>query len=200
MAPSLQNRLRHAFRSTLVLRPRDLAAHGINRVQIGAAVKAGFLERVGRGLYMRPGAPVTAQHTIAEVAARIPEGVFCLLTALRFHNLGTQDPSEVWVALGPKAWRPRLNNVRLRLVHFSGAALHEGCEAHRVEGVPIRVYNPAKTVADCFKFRHKLGVDVALEALRETWRGRRATMKDLTYYARVCRVARVMQPYLEGLA
>lgn len=199
MSPSLKNRLRSAFRSAMVLRPRELAVHGINRVQLGAAVQAGALERIGRGLYMLPGAPVTAQHTFAEMAKRIPNGVFCLLTALRFHSLGTQNPHEVWVALGHKAWRPRTNGVSLRLVHFSGAALHEGCETHVVEGVPVKVYNPAKTVADCFKFRHKLGIDVALEALRETWRARRATMKELTHYARVCRVAKVMQPYLETL-
>ena len=199
MRPSLKKQLHSAFRSATVLRPRELAVHGVNRVQLHAAVESGLLERPGRGLYMLPDAAVTVHHTFAEVGRRIPGGVLCLLSALRFHGLTTQNPHEVWVALGAKAWRPRSDTVPLRLVHFSGSALHEGFETHRIEGVPVKIYNPAKTVADCFKFRHKLGVDVALEALRETWRARRATMKELTHYAQVCRVAKVMQPYLEAL-
>jgi predicted transcriptional regulator of viral defense system len=200
MTPTLQERLHAAFQSVTVRRPRDLAGHGINRVQLGKAVAAGIVQRAGRGLYMLPGAEVTAQHTFALVGQRNPNGILCLLSALNFHGLTTQNPHEVWVALDHKAWPPQLDAVRLRLVRFSGAALHEGVEEHRIEGVPLKVYNPAKTVADCFKFRHKVGLDVALEALRETWRARRATMDEFHHYARVCRVSNVMQPYLESLA
>ena len=199
MSPSFQKRLKSAFSATTLLRSRDLMAQGFNRVQVREAVQAGLLEQAGRGLYRPPGASVTEHHTFAEVGKRIPAGVICLLSALSFHRLTSQNPHEVWIAVGPKAWAPRSENVGLRIVRLSGAALREGIDTHIVEGVPVSVYNPAKTVADCFKFRHKLGLDVALEALRETWRARRATMKDLEHYARVNRVAKVMRPYFEGL-
>jgi predicted transcriptional regulator of viral defense system len=192
--------LQTAFQSASVRRSRDLVRHGVSRMQLQAAVANGLLQRAGRGLYMLPDSEeVTEKHTLAEVSQRIPKGAFCLLTALRFHELTTQNPPEVWVALAPSAWRPRLDTVKIRIVHFSGAALEEGMEQHQVEGIPVKVYNPAKTVADCFKFRHKLGLDVALEALREVWKARRATMEQLNHYAQVDRVSRVMRPYLETL-
>ncbi len=198
---ALPQRLRAVFRSASVRRSRDFARHGINRAQLQCAVTEGLVERTGRGLYVLPNATtVTEQHTLAHVATRVPHGVFCLLSALRFHQLTTQNPSEVWLALPPGAWRPRLDVTSLRLFHFSGAALREGVELHEVEGVPVRVYSPAKTVADCFKLRNKVGLDVALEALRETWKARRATMDDLHQFAKICRVARIMQPYLESLS
>jgi predicted transcriptional regulator of viral defense system len=198
---SLSHRVQAAFRSASVCRPRDFAKHGVNRVQLQSAVASGLIQRVGRGLYLQADSnAVTEQHTLAKVGQRIPRGTFCLLTALRFHDLTTQNPSEVWVALSPSAWRPTLDFVKTRIVHFSGRSLEEGVEQHRVEGIPVKVYNPAKTVADCFKFRHKLGIDVALEALRETLKKRRATMEELEFYAQVNRVARVMRPYLEALS
>lgn len=199
LTTSLQKRIKSAFHATTLLRTRDLTGYGFNRVQVRQAVEAGLLERAGRGLYRRPGARVTQHHTLAEVAKRIPNGVICLLSALRYHGLTTQSPHEVWVAIDHKAWAPRLENVGLRVFRFSGSALRKGVETHAVEGVSMRVYSPAKTVADCFKFRHKIGIDIALEALRETWRARRATMKDLEHHARVDRVAKVMRPYLESL-
>ncbi len=196
----LQKRLRSAFRSASIRRPRDLARYGINRVQLQTAVADGFVQRVGRGLYLLANSSeVTDKHTLVEVRQRIPKGIFCLQTALRFHELTTQNPSELWVALPPSAWRPKLETVDVRIVHFSGRALEEGVEEYQVEGVALKVYNPAKTVADCFKFRHKIGLDIALEALRETWRARRATMEALEHYAQVDRVAQVMRPYLETL-
>lgn len=131
--------------------------------------------------------------------SRLPKAVICLLSALRFHQLTSQSPHEVWITIHHKAWRPQLNQVGLRVARASEPALSEGVEMHLIEGVPVQIYNPAKTVADCFKFRHKLGLDVALEALREVWRARRATMDDLEHYARVDRVARVMNPYLASL-
>ena len=199
MTPAVQKRLRSAFRGATVRRSRELARHGINRMQLRAAVAAGLVQQSGRGLYMLPDAEITEHHTFAEVGQRIPRGILCLLSALNFHRLTTQNPHEVWIALDHKAWSPRLDTVPVRVVRFSGAALHEGIESHQVEGVPVRVYNPAKTVADCFKFRNKVGLDVALEALRETWRARRTTMDELHRFARVCRVANVMRPYLESL-
>ncbi|HVZ64195.1 MAG TPA: type IV toxin-antitoxin system AbiEi family antitoxin domain-containing protein [Opitutaceae bacterium] len=199
MTTSVQKRLRSAFRGTTLLRSRDLTAQGFNRAYLRQAVQAGLLERAGRGLYRPPEAGITEHHTLAEIGKRIPHGVVCLLSALRFHGLTSQSPHEIWLALDHKAWGPRRDGVELRIVRFSGPVLHEGVDTHTIEGVPVHVYNPAKTVADCFKFRHKIGLDVALEALRETWRARRATMKDLEHYARVDRVARVMSPYLASL-
>lgn len=160
-------------------------------------VACGLLDRIGYGLYRAPDAEITANHTLAQVSARAPDGVACLLTALRFHELSTQSPFEVWLAIGHKATRPRLDELAVRVVYFSGAAFTAGVEEHRVEGVRVRVYCPAKTVADCFKYRNKIGLDVALEALRETWRARRATMDELWHFAQICRVANVMRPYLE---
>lgn len=199
MTTAMQKRLRAAFRGTTLLRSRDLIAQGFNRMQVQQAVQAGLLERAGRGLYRPPGAAITEHHTLAEIGKQVPRGIVCLLSALNYHRLTTQNPHEVWLALGHKTWSPRAPRVGLRIVRLSGPALHEGVESHRVEGVPLQIYNPAKTVADCFKFRHKIGLDVALEALRESWRSRRATMNDLEHYARVDRVAKVMRPYLESL-
>jgi predicted transcriptional regulator of viral defense system len=137
---------------------------------------------------------------LAEVARRVPKGVVCLLSALRFHGLTTQAPFEVWLAIENKAIAPKLDYPSLRIVRFSGAALTEGVEEHVVDGVMVRVTGVAKTVADCFKYRNKIGLDVALEALREAWRGKRMTSDDLWRYAKVCRVANVMRPYLDSLA
>ncbi len=182
-----------------VLRPRDLARYGIAREYLTRLTRAGLLERVGRGLYILPDAELTEHHSLAEASKRVPAGIVCLLSALRFHDLTTQAPFEVWLALPPTARRPRAGTPPLRVVRFSGPALMEGVEEHVIEEAHVRVYNPAKTVADCFKYRNKIGLDVALEALRETWRARRATMDELWHYAEVCRVASVMRPYLESL-
>ena len=198
-ASSLNERMSQAFQATTLLRARDLTTRGMNRVQLRQAVEAGLLEQAGRGLYRLPGADITERHTLAETAKRIPNGIICLLSALRFHGLTIQGSHEVWVAVDHKAWSPRAENVGLRVVRLSGRALTEGVENHTVEGVLLRVYSPAKTVADCFKFRNKIGVDVAIEALRETWRERRATTKDLEHHARIDRVSNVMRPYLESL-
>lgn len=183
-----------------LIRPCDLAPLGIPRVSLTRAVRRGQLERVGRGLYGLPGRVVSAQGVLAEVALRVPKGVVCLLSALRFHGLTTQAPFEVWLAIENKAIRPKLDYPPLRIVRFSGAALTEGVEEHIVDGVTVRVTGVAKTVADCFKYRNKIGLDVALEALREAWHEKRMTSDDIWHYAKVCRVANVMRPYLESLA
>jgi len=187
-------------RSQGLIRPRDLLPLGIPRVSLTRAVRRGQLERLGRGLYGLPGRAVSAHGTLAEVARRVPKGMICLLSALRFHGLTTQAPFEVWLAIDNKATAPRLDYPPLRIVRFSGAALAEGVEEHVVDGVTVRVTGVAKTVADCFKYRNKIGLDVALEALREAWREKRMTSDDLWRYARICRVANVIRPYLDSLA
>ncbi len=154
---------------------------------------------MGRGLYILPESDTTEHHSLAEVCKRVPKGVVCLLSALRFHDITTQAPFEVWLAIGEKDWRPRVEYPPLRIVRFSPASLSAGIEVHRIEGVTVQVYCPAKTVADCFKYRNKIGLDVALEALRQCWRSRQCTMDELWHYADLCRVRNVMRPYLESL-
>lgn len=193
-------RLIDLVRSRGIVRPCDLEPLGIPRVSLTRAVRRGQLERIGRGLYGLPGRQTSAHGALAEVARRVPKGVACLLSALRFHGLTTQAPFEVWLAIENKAIAPKLDYPPLRIVRFSGAAMTEGVEEHVVDGVSVRITGVAKTVADCFKYRNKIGLDVALEALREAWREKRMTSNDLWRYAKVCRVANVMRPYLDSLA
>lgn len=184
-----------------VLRARDLAEHGIARTYLRRLQERGLLVPAGRGLYLPTDAEITEHQTLIEVARRVPHGVICLLSALRFHDFTTQEPHEVWLAIESHARTPKLDYPRLRVVRMSGAAWREGVEAHALPvgeaQVTVRVTNPAKTVADCWKFRNKIGLDVALEALREGWRERRFTVDELWHYARINRVANVLRPYLE---
>lgn len=180
-----------------VLRPSDLAALGIPRDYLRRLVQEGRMERVERGLYVLAEAQITEQHMLAKAARRVPHGVVCLLSALAFHHLMPHLPQEVWLAIDRDAHAPQTTRLPLHIVRFSGLARTFGIETHQVEGVPVRVYSPAKTVADCFKYRYKLGLDVALEALRETWYTRKATLSELWEAARVCRVTSSIRPYLE---
>ncbi len=193
--------LRTVFRDATVKRSRDLEAAGISRVTLAGALRVGEVERIGRGLYRLPESPVGEKHSLVMAAKRVPRGVVCLLSALRFHDLTTQNPHEVWLALPRHGWRPAQakDAQSLRLVWLSPAAFAFGVETHDVEGVTLKVYSAAKTVADCFKYRNKIGLDVALEALREAWLAKRCTTDELMQAARVCRVAHVMRPYLESL-
>mgnify|MGYP000710613970 CR=1 FL=1 len=182
------------------MRTRDLVRSGIARTYLKQAVDRGQIERVGRGLYLMPDANVTARQSLVEACILMPHAVVCLLSALEFHGLTTQIPSEVWMAIDVKAWKPVLKYPPVRIVRFSGEALTEGVEEHRISGVTVRITNPAKTVVDCFKYRNKIGMDVAMEALRDCWHKRKATMDDLWKHAKICRVSRVMHPYMESLA
>ena len=192
--------LLRVIRQLGLVRAGDLEARGIPRSHLYRLVRKGLVERQTRGIYAASNHPFTAEHTLAQVAKQVPAGVFCLLTALRFHELTTQAPAEVWIALPEKARKPRLAHPRLRVARFSGLALTEGIETHRLEGVEVLVYSAAKTVADCFKYRNKVGVDVAVEALRDFSRRHRGGATELARYARICRVSRVMQPYLDAIA
>ena len=182
-----------------VLRPRDLDGERIPREYLRRLVAEGLLDHPGRGIYVAAGLKPTANHSLAEACKRVPHGVVCLLSALQFYELTTQAPFEVWLAIGEKARLPKLDYPPLRVVRFSGAALTAGIKEDCIEGVAVKVYSPAKTVADCFKYRNKIGLDVALEALRDCWRKRRATMDELWQAAKTCRVANVMRPYLESI-
>ena len=199
MPQSIEARIAKLAQQHGSLRPRDVEAAGIPREYLLRLLRRGVLERTGRGLYWMADAPVTEYHSLAEVAKRVPQATVCLLSALVFHDLTTQVPPEIWVAVPRGSRTPRVDHRQLRVVRYTGAALLEGRVVHRLEGVPVPIYSPAKTVADCFKFRHKIGLDVAIEALRQCLRQKKATMAEIRQYAALCRVARVLQPYLDSL-
>ena len=188
------------LRDAGMMRPRDLKHFGIPLDYLWRLERQGLVVRLGRGLYALPDQDFTEYHSLSEACKRVPNGVVCLLSALRFHGLTSQAPFEVWMAIDRKARLPRQSGTLLRIVRFSGEALTAGIEEHHVDGVTVRVYHPAKTVADCFKYRNKIGIDVAIEALRDCRREKKATNDELWQYAKVCRVANVMRPYLEATA
>lgn len=183
-----------------VIRGKDLDALGIPRNTLLRLVQAGKLERVGRGLYSSPQATATEHRTLVEVCKKVPLAVICLSSALRFHELTTETPFEVWIALQRGTWTPRTGYPPIRVVRYSGQSFDFGITEHPVEGGKIRVYSPAKTVADCFKFKSKVGADLAVQALRECFRQKKATIDELWAAAKVCRVANVMRPYMESLS
>jgi predicted transcriptional regulator of viral defense system len=197
---STQSQIQTLLRRAGTARSRELVAAGITRSQISRMVAANQLLRVARGLYAMPGYQSGEHGALVEVAKRAPDALFCLLTALRIHELTTQSPFEVWIAIGNKSHPPRMEYPPLRTTRFSAAALTTGVETRRVDGVKIQVTSVAKTVADCFKFRNKVGLDVALEALREARRAKKASADELWRYAKINRVTNVMRPYLEAVA
>ena len=197
--PSTEKKVLDFVRKGGILRPQDLQKKGLPSDYLWRLHKQGKLEKVGRGMYAVQGAELSEHQTVVEAALRVPHGVVCLLSALRFHDFTTQSTFEIWMAIDVKARAPKEEIIPLRIVRFSGKALTAGVETHTIEGAEVKVYNPAKTVADCFKYRNKIGLDVAIEALRDCWRKKLATSDELWHDAKVCRVARVMRPYLESV-
>jgi len=180
----------------------EIRAMGIHPQTLKRLVESGKLERVARGRYRLPDPDyeITEHHGLVLAAAAAPKGVVCLLSALQFHVVGTQLPRQLWMALPRGAWAPTVEYPPMRIIRISGEAFTAGIEEHTLEGQTVRVYDVAKTVVDCFKFRNKIGMDVALEALNDGWRDRRYTMADIGKYARICRVWNVMRPYLEAIS
>ena len=193
MAKPLQKIMQYIGKHGMV-RPRDIEAIGLPREYLIRLHRQGKLNRSGRGIYTVPDANVTERHSYAEVAKRVPEAVICLLSALAFHEITTQSPASVWIALRKGARKPVLTSLSLRMVRLSGSSLAEGIEKVQVEGVPVRVYSAAKTVADCFKFRNKIGLDVAIEALKDCLRQKKASISEVYRYAKICRVSNVIPP------
>ena len=198
MAEPLKKIMRY-FGHHGMVRPRDIEAIGLPREYLVRLHRQGKLNRSGRGIYTLPDANVTERHSYAEVAKRVPDATICLLSALVFHEITTQSPASVWIALRKGARTPVLTSPSLRIVRLSGPSLTEGIENHQVEGVPVRVYSAAKTVADCFKFRNKIGLDVAIEALKDSLRQKKANVNEISRYAKICRVSNVIRPYMEAL-
>lgn len=182
-----------------VLRPRDLDALSISREYLNKLFVEGILDRPARGLYVMAESKPSEYRTIVEACKQVPQGIICLLTALRMHDLTTQSPFEVWMAIAEKARRPKIDYPPLRIVRHSDPSLSFGIEQRTIEGVAVSVYSPAKTVADCFKYRYKIGLDVAIEALRDCRQQKKATNDEIWEAAKVCRMSNVIRPYLESV-
>lgn len=200
VAKTHQNEVLKLARKLGVLRPRDLQSVGVPRVYLKQLVERGELLKTGRGLYVVAGATLTENHSLAEAAKLSPKGVICLLSALRFHGLTTENPAEVWIAIPRGARPPKSGAPALRVVTLSGEMMTEGIKRQVIQGVSVPVYCVAKTVADCFRFRNRIGVNIAVEALRDAWRDKKATSEELWHHAKVCRVLNVMRPYFDSLA
>ena len=182
-----------------VFRARDMVMAGYPREYVRRLASQDKIRQLGRGLYASASFDGDQNQSLVEAAKRVPRGVVCLVSALQFHGIGTQAPHQVWLAIPRGSNRPRGMRLPLRFAQFSRSAYSFGIEEHALTGGTVLVYSPAKTVADCFKYRQKYGIDVAVEALREGWRAKKFTVKDVAAAAAVCRVTRVMQPYLEML-
>ena len=190
-------------RSTLplgVLRAHTLVEGGLSRQSIKDLTAAGKLLRLGRGLYSLPDSPVTENHDLAQIAARVPQGVVCLTSALQFHGLTTVSPWRIHLMLPRGARSPRIEHPPLTLTYANEGSYHAGIEEFMAEGINVKVTSVAKTIAVCFKYRSKIGLDVALNALRQTLEEQRATRAEIRRYAKVCRVENVMRPYVEALS
>ena len=199
MSPTQSDRILDLAQRQRLLSAADLRAQGWSPQLLIKLEQSGKLQRVTRGLYSLPDSQITEHQSLIEVCRRVPKAVICLLSALQFHEIGTQLPFEVWIALPEATQTPALDNPALRIARLRGAAYTEGIETVVEHGSTIRVYSVAKTITDCFKFRHKVGLDVALEALKDAWQRRKLNIDEVTHFAKINRVAKVMQPYLEAV-
>jgi predicted transcriptional regulator of viral defense system len=200
MSSSTSNRLLALVHDAGILRARDAVHAGIARTYIQKAVERGEIERVGRGVYTLAGQVTSEHQTLLEVTRRVPHAVICLLSALRLHEMTTANPHEVWIMIDRKARKPTFTVPQVRVVRCARELLNEGVEDMRIDSLTMRVTNPARTVADCFRYRNKIGLEVAIDALRDCIRKKRCTMDDLWKYAKVRLVANIMRPYMEALA
>lgn len=196
---TVASKILETARKQSVFRANDVHGACDPRSTLRRMLARGELVQVGRGLYALPNAEVSASHAFAWAAKCHPRGVVCLISALVFHGIGTQMPHETWMMRRDRK-APPTQGPPVRFVYCTGSAFFHGIESHAIEGVKVQVYAPAKTIADCFKYRNKIGLDVAIEALREGWRARRFTMDELWTAAKACRVQAIIQPYLEMLA
>jgi predicted transcriptional regulator of viral defense system len=198
-SPLQRDRARKLLKGHGIARLSELRAAGITAATISRMKQDGDVIQLGRGLYQLPDAPLDANHSLAEAAKRVPKGIVCLVSALAFHELTDQLPHKVWMAIGKRDWAPTVASPPLRIVRFTPALLAEGVQMHRIEGVPVKIFGVAKTVADCFRHRRSVGLAVAIEGLQEALRQRKATPAEIARHAKLGGIATVMQPYLEAL-
>jgi predicted transcriptional regulator of viral defense system len=196
----MQKRIAEFIKQNGVMRPCDLKSMGISDNYLLRLAQKGTLEKIGRGVYSFPNAMQNESRQLVEISARVPHSVICLISALQFHQLTTQAPSETWIALKSQSWKPKIEYPPIHVVWFSNSAFQFGIEEHYIENALVRVYSCAKTIADCFKYRNKIGLDVAIEALRDALRNRKATIDQIWQAAKICRVAKIMRPFLEATA
>ena len=187
------------LKSRGMLRLKDFVAEGVGPETLARLVREEAVVRPARGLYQLPDARIEAAHSLAEAAVLVPKGVICLISALQYHELTLQMPAAVWMAIERTAWRPKIDYLRIRFVRFTGPALKDGVVRHLIEGVAVPITNPAKSIVDCFRYRGKVGLDVAMEGLREGLRRGRCTPDELWRHARTARVWSVMRPYVEAM-
>lgn len=198
--PASQRRIAHiVLKARGIARLAELRAEGVTAATMSRMERDGEVLRLARGLYQLPDAPLDAHHSLAEAAKRVPKGVVCLVSALAFHQLTDQLPRQVWIAIGQKDWAPKADGAPVRLVRFTDRLLTEGVESHTVEGVPVKVFGVAKTIADCFRYRNKIGLSVAIEGLQEALRQRKTTPGEIVRQAERGAIATVIRPYLEAL-
>jgi predicted transcriptional regulator of viral defense system len=201
MATTTQaQRVLNLVREKGIVRGTELDRLGIHRMHLKRLVDHGLVVQRSRGIYEAAVPRLSEHDSVIEVAVRVPKATLCLLTALRLHELTTQNPFEVWIMIDRKARKPAINYPPVRIVRASGSALAEGVETKALDGVDIHITTVAKTIADCFKYRNTVGIDVAIESLRDAWRQKKAVMDDIVAAAKIDRVANVMRPYLESLA
>jgi len=196
--PTQRNKAYDILREMGVARSKELFSRGIAPSTIRRLVDQGLVERISRGLYRLADATPSAHTALVDVTKCIPRSVICLLSALAYHGLTTQLPHQIWVAIHPKSRRPQVS-LPVRIFRFSGPSLTEGIDIHTIDGIDVRIYCAAKTVADCFKFRNKIGIDIAIEALRNYINRRVGSIDELWHYAKICRITTVITPYLEAL-
>ena len=195
-----QARILRIARTKRLFRLSEAVRAGIHPEQVRRLTLRGQIARVGRGLYALPSEEPTEHHTLAEVAKRVPKGIVCLLTALRFHGLGTQNPRDVWLAVDRRAGIPKIDFTPVRIIRMTGAALSTGIEQHNIDGVRVRITSPSRTVVDCFKFRNKIGIDVAIEALKDYRRLRKGTVDEFWQQADRLRMSKVIRPYWDAMS
>jgi predicted transcriptional regulator of viral defense system len=194
-----EERLLQAFEKRPMMRLRDIDALGIPPMVVLRLLKKNMIVSSGRGIVYLPNKITSEQQMLMEISLRVPRGVICLLSALRFHEIGAQNPYQIWLAIDHKARMPQVAKINLKVVRFSKPSLLYGVEHHNIQAIPVAITSPAKTVVDCFKFRNKIGLDIAIEALREGWQERRFSSDTLYRAAIVCRVEKVIRPYMEAL-
>ncbi len=182
-----------------IIQAKDLEEIGITRNHLYELCKKGKLQRISRGMYMLPDAEINEYQPLIEITKKIPSAVICLISALYFHELTTQLPNEIWIAVPVNTWRPKFEYPKLNYTVLNEKTYRFGIQAFNLHGTNVKVYSPAKTVADCFKFRNKVGLDVAIEALREAWLNRKITIDEIAEAAKVNRVFKIMKPYLEAI-